>query len=89
VKFLDQKLHAGSPGALSPVPQRPPSSGDLVLFRQHPAAPGRLVGYRVLTVKGRTAPVELTVVGVSAEGAAIVFRACPIAASTAVRTTSR
>ena len=29
----------------------------------------------VLTVKARTAPVELTVTGVSAEGAAIVFRA--------------
>jgi polyisoprenoid-binding protein YceI len=29
----------------------------------------------ILTVKGRTAPVELTVVGVCAEGAAIVFRA--------------
>src|SRR5712691_12007738 len=29
----------------------------------------------VLTIKGHTAPVELTVDGVSAEGAAIVFRA--------------
>lgn len=29
----------------------------------------------LLTVKGRTAPVELTVTGISAEGAAIAFRA--------------
>ena len=53
--------------------------------RRHPAITFRSDGIRqhggswsvtgVLTVKGRTAPVELTVTGVSAEGAAIVFRA--------------
>jgi polyisoprenoid-binding protein YceI len=53
--------------------------------RRHPAISFRSDGIRqhgagwsvtgVLTVKGRTAPVELTVVGVSAEDAAIVFRA--------------
>ncbi len=53
--------------------------------RRHPAISFRSDGIRqhgggwtvtgVLTVKGRTAPVELTVTGVSAEDAAIVFRA--------------
>lgn len=53
--------------------------------RRHPAISFRSDSIRqhrggwsvtgVLTVKGRTAPVELTVTGVSAEDAAIVFRA--------------
>jgi polyisoprenoid-binding protein YceI len=65
--------------------------------RQHPATSFRPDSIRqhrggwsvtgVLTVKGHTAPVELTVDGVSAEDAAIVVR--PIAPSTAMRTASR
>jgi polyisoprenoid-binding protein YceI len=74
--FLDQKSHARIPRS---VPDCSSTPAVIRRSRSAPTAPGQHPGgwsvTGVLTVKGRAAPVELTVTGVSAEDAAIVFRA--------------
>ena len=53
-----------------------PAGSSVTFVTRHMFGVGKVRGrLKVLTVKGRTAPVELTVDGVSAEGAAIVVRA--------------